>query len=358
MSTVNWKNVNNWHWTGKNCIAWAKTYLQGQLSELEARDGHLTVRTEGTVDISGDVELNQRKGKVITIFDVDISVLWTGEIADGEAVELKKDDSRITARGRVDIKEFMFDSVVEDLECEVSCQAETSEKRPLIELVKRELVWQIKKVLNGFAVALVEENTKDVIINTSDFQARVKDAPTPAHVTQSTITTNSKPLKVETTRLTYSVDFTMTAHELYEALLDIKRVQSWTRRESGLVLERRVGGKVVLWDGKITGEFVNLIPEKKIVQRWRMHTWPPNHYSTVHLTLEPGQHWVTVHVLQEGIPIAEAEKMRWHWYAYYWEQIWRKFGSPAFKPGTLQLRPSKLLHFGSGCVQLGFAGRP
>lgn len=61
----NWKNVNNWHWTGKNCINWAKEYLGKSLAGLEVEKNGVKVTTTTLTDCEGDVDLNQRKGKII-----------------------------------------------------------------------------------------------------------------------------------------------------------------------------------------------------------------------------------------------------------------------------------------------------
>jgi activator of HSP90 ATPase len=76
--STNWKNVNNWHWVEKNCLPWAQEYLAGKLTGLQVTRGSLTVQIESVASVSGDVDLNQRKGKVITIYDLAINLDWKG----------------------------------------------------------------------------------------------------------------------------------------------------------------------------------------------------------------------------------------------------------------------------------------
>lgn len=40
-----------------------------------------------------------------------------------------------------------------------------------------------------------------------------------------------------------------------------------------------------LYGGNVHGVFDELIPEKKIVLRWRLKSWPSGHYSNVEIDL-------------------------------------------------------------------------
>lgn len=64
----------------KNCYKWAEKWFSEQLVGLEAeKDGH-KVEVSKIVDVSGDVDLNQRKGKIITIYDIELKLNWKGKI--------------------------------------------------------------------------------------------------------------------------------------------------------------------------------------------------------------------------------------------------------------------------------------
>jgi activator of HSP90 ATPase len=62
----------------KNCLNWAKTYFQEELVGVEAEKNGIKVSVTRVSDVTGDVDLNQRKGKIITIFDVEIKLEWKG----------------------------------------------------------------------------------------------------------------------------------------------------------------------------------------------------------------------------------------------------------------------------------------
>jgi activator of HSP90 ATPase len=60
------------HWTTKNCQAWAKEYFQTNLTEIAAEDGPTKVSVKKVSSCEGDVDVSQRKGKIITLFDVKL----------------------------------------------------------------------------------------------------------------------------------------------------------------------------------------------------------------------------------------------------------------------------------------------
>ena len=51
-------------------------------------------------------------------------------------------------------------------------------------------------------------------------------------------------------------------------------------------ISRKTGGKFDIWEGAITGENLELVPDKKIVQSWRYSDWPEGQFSTVTFSLE------------------------------------------------------------------------
>ncbi len=54
--------------------------------------------------------------------------------------------------------------------------------------------------------------------------------------------------------------------------MDPRRVEAYT--QSSAQIESKEGGKFALFGGNVTGEFVQLVPNERIVQKWRTSTWP------------------------------------------------------------------------------------
>lgn len=95
-------NPNNWHWVNKDVSDWARDYLERNLTVISVEDGDVSAKVTKLESMTGDVDVSQRKGKVITLFDVELKLTWegisifflsmstssffTGKIRDGENV--------------------------------------------------------------------------------------------------------------------------------------------------------------------------------------------------------------------------------------------------------------------------------
>jgi activator of HSP90 ATPase len=71
-------NPNNWHWVNKDVSGWTREYLDKELTQISAEQDGVTVKIDKVVSMDGDVDVSQRKGKVITIFDVKLKLEYSG----------------------------------------------------------------------------------------------------------------------------------------------------------------------------------------------------------------------------------------------------------------------------------------
>jgi activator of HSP90 ATPase len=74
-------NPNNWHWVSKNAGEWARAWFDENLITVSAEDGDVNAKITKVVSMDGDVDVSQRKGKVITIFDVKLVLEYSGMLA-------------------------------------------------------------------------------------------------------------------------------------------------------------------------------------------------------------------------------------------------------------------------------------
>lgn len=72
-------NPNNWHWVNKDVTPWAKEYLEKDLVGLRAEKDGASAEISKLLSQEGDCEVAQRKGKMITIFDLKLQLEYTGE---------------------------------------------------------------------------------------------------------------------------------------------------------------------------------------------------------------------------------------------------------------------------------------
>ena len=73
-------NPNNWHWVNKDVREWARNYLETNLVGISAEEGDTEARISKVTSMEGDVDVSQRKGKVITLFDVKVGLEYEGAL--------------------------------------------------------------------------------------------------------------------------------------------------------------------------------------------------------------------------------------------------------------------------------------
>jgi len=119
---------------------------------------------------------------------------------------------------------------------------------------------------------------------------------------------------------------------LYEALTDAKQfekvIQLSAAAQSGMALgkeptqiSREAGGPFTLFRGHIVGRQIELVPNERIVQAWRVATWNPGVYSIAKFELtEKGSSTKLVfdHV---GFPDGQGQHLAEGWKANYWEPL-------------------------------------
>src|ERR1700694_3695704 len=99
------------------------------------------------------------------------------------------------------------------------------------------------------------------------------------------------------------IDFTASPQRLYEALLDAKQFTAFSGRAAEI--NREVGGAFSLFKGHIIGRNLDLVPNQRIVQAWRVVDWPEGSYSIARFELKAqgsGTHLIFDHIgFPEGL---------------------------------------------------------
>ncbi|HYC20720.1 MAG TPA: SRPBCC family protein [Candidatus Bathyarchaeia archaeon] len=124
---------------------------------------------------------------------------------------------------------------------------------------------------------------------------------------------------MKTKTLLQSVVLKATPHEVYEALMDSAKHTEFTHSSANI--GREVGDAFSTFDGYASGTNVELIPDKKIVQRWRADDWPPDHYSTVTFELHAQGHETRLDFTQIDIPEDLYPDLETGWVEYYWDNL-------------------------------------
>lgn len=75
-------NPKNWHWVNRDASKWTREWLESNLKGVQAEEGGVSAKIDKLASMEGDVDVNQRKGKVITIFDVKLVLEYSGQYID------------------------------------------------------------------------------------------------------------------------------------------------------------------------------------------------------------------------------------------------------------------------------------
>ena len=122
-----------------------------------------------------------------------------------------------------------------------------------------------------------------------------------------------------------AVHFPTTPEVLYDILMDEKKHGDFTNAKAKI--DPRVGGKFSVWDGYATGENVELIPGKKIVQTWRASDWPNDVMSKVTFVFKPAEAGTELEFTHENVPREFEKDIEQGWEDYYWTPLKRYVNS-------------------------------
>src|SRR5438477_6023895 len=81
------------------------------------------------------------------------------------------------------------------------------------------------------------------------------------------------------------INFKANSTQLYETLLSSKKFSDCTKKsfsaftEMSANIDDKVGGTFSLFDGHIIGRILELVPNQRIVEAWRVADWPAGVYS-------------------------------------------------------------------------------
>ncbi|XP_014251204.1 activator of 90 kDa heat shock protein ATPase homolog 1 [Cimex lectularius] len=317
-------NVNNWHWTEKNACSWSQDKLKELLLNLKI-ESDLALCTVTEMDrIEGEAVANNRKGKLIFFYEWDMTLTWKGRLKGGTK----------ECEGKIQIPNLSEENDISEVEVTFTLKESSDEGDVLKEFLRHQGQEVVREKLKAYVASLKEEFSKGMIlpkkgsedehkeqmtILSSGFSAKMQMNNIQSSINNK-IKTNTKELK----NLKDTQVFQCTGEDFYRAMTTPEMVCAFTNGPS--VVEARNGGKFSLFGGNIYGEFLELVPNKKIVQKWRLKSWPDDHFSTVTLIIDQQEDHTVVKVNQAGIPQSDVERTKENWTRYYWDAIKRTFG--------------------------------
>jgi activator of HSP90 ATPase len=123
------------------------------------------------------------------------------------------------------------------------------------------------------------------------------------------------------------VVFKASPKRVYEALTDVKQFDKLVQlsgismKDAPTQLSSEVGGAFSLFAGHIVGRHIELAPNQRIVQAWRVVDWNPGVYSIANFELieqGPGTKLIFDHT---GFPVGLAQHLADGWKEHYWDTL-------------------------------------
>jgi activator of HSP90 ATPase len=126
--------------------------------------------------------------------------------------------------------------------------------------------------------------------------------------------------------------FAASRKRVYDALADAKQfneiVKLSAAMKSGMIkdmspaeISHEVGGAFKLFGGFIIGRHLELVPNERIVQAWRVSYWDAGAYSIVKFALTEEGAGAKIIFDHVGFPKGDAENLVTGWKGNYWEPL-------------------------------------
>jgi len=324
-------NVNNWHWTEKNADQWSKAKIKELFSNhiIESPTvGRVVIEEVDKCD--GEARANNRKGKLIFFYEWEIALKWKGHV--------NGNDKEVT--GKIEIPNLSEEhDDIEDVDVDITLTTKGPEADALKEMLRKgQGVKEIRAVLSSYISALKNEYSTDLIkpkktdvdTKAAPKQAASKPASAQGQAHKNNLT-NMKNLDIGGAKLEFSEiiieeDMKCTGQELFNALTRKDMIQIFTGGEAKMHEQAIEGGTFELLGGNITGKYIEVLPFTKIVQEWRLKSWPAGVMSQVTITVKQTKEDTKLSIKQKGVPSKEVESTREGWQRYYIHAMKRSFG--------------------------------
>ncbi|XP_072553403.1 activator of 90 kDa heat shock protein ATPase homolog 1a [Salminus brasiliensis] len=303
-------NVNNWHWTERDATNWSQEILNELLLRVRVEGEDGVCQITDVSKIEGEASINNRKGKLIFFYEWNIKASWTGTSKNG-----------IKYKGNIEIPNLSDENDMDDLDiCITACKDQPP--TPLTAFMKKEGVKDIQLALGSYVSHLRKEFSQGMILPSAnqDNKPQVQSKVT----LDKTQTDSSTTTKISTVKFNLKETFLTSAEELYRVFVNQEMVQAFTHLAAFVDADR--GGKFRLLEGNVHGEFAELVPNEKIVMRWRFSAWPAGHYSLVTLNFIDRGSETDLTLEAKGVPTSEEERMKEGWQRYYFDAIKQTFG--------------------------------
>jgi activator of HSP90 ATPase len=122
-----------------------------------------------------------------------------------------------------------------------------------------------------------------------------------------------------TTVVNQTVKFDAGVERVYRAIADSAEHSTFTGAPAVLSIDS--GGPFSTHGGAIEGRILELIPNERIVQAWRVADWPKGVYSIVQYEFSGDSNHSEIKLTHSGLPEDAAEHIAQGWQNMYWTPL-------------------------------------
>jgi activator of HSP90 ATPase len=121
--------------------------------------------------------------------------------------------------------------------------------------------------------------------------------------------------------------FKVAPQRIYKALLSSKEFSESTKKSfpnftaSSAIIDPSIGGAFSLFDGHIIGRILELVPNQRIVEAWRVVDWPAGVYSVAKFEISVRESGTQLIFDHTGFPEGLKSHLATGWQQHYWDAL-------------------------------------
>jgi len=115
------------------------------------------------------------------------------------------------------------------------------------------------------------------------------------------------------------IDFNASPEKIYKALLSSKEFSAFSGRTAEI--NSTVGGRFSLFNKHIIGQNIELVPNQRIVQAWRVVDWPEGIYSIARFEFKSQRQGCRLVFDHIGFPEGLHDHLAEGWQQNYWDLL-------------------------------------
>ncbi|KAF8385552.1 ahsa-1 [Pristionchus pacificus] len=324
-------NVNNWHWSEKNATPWSKDRLKELLEGLKFEDGSTSVELTSIKRMEGEATANNRKAKLIFLFEWELEVNFVGRIAGSEE----------EVEGHVEIPNLSDENDANEVDVNTTISTKSPMEAPIRHLINKKGVDAVRAALAVYIRELKEEFSKGLILPTDkpkaqvitkgktavvdkkEFMNNVETAAAPSTSSSSSSLASSGDVAVKT--VSCVENFKVPPARLFEVLTQREMVNAWANG-SAAQWDFRPQGEFALFGGMVTGRFLKIEEPTSFGFTWRLKSFPVGHFANVVFSIKDKGDSTDLSIDAANVPETLADQTQDGFTRYYLQAISRTFG--------------------------------